>query len=201
MPADPYEVLGVSHGASDDEVRAAYLRLAKKHHPDKNPGDKASGWIFKEVQRAYETLRDSKDVWSPGQERSPYAQEDDAWARADRDRRREQQAEEAERERYEQWERQQAEDARRRWERVRANHAARGEGGTEPVCDACGSMVRWWTRLLPLIVRLSVAWVVWTLCWILLACIGAVVGGGLLVSVLSSLGVLLPIAVIDGVFM
>ena len=50
---DPYEVLGLSRGATEADVRAAYLRLAKKHHPDKNPGDKASEWIFKEVQRAY----------------------------------------------------------------------------------------------------------------------------------------------------
>ena len=39
---DPYEVLGLHRGATDAAVRAAYLRLAKKHHPDKNPGDKAS---------------------------------------------------------------------------------------------------------------------------------------------------------------
>ena len=54
---DPYEVLGLDRGATEADVRTAYLRLAKKHHPDKNPGDKASEWIFKEVQRAYETLR------------------------------------------------------------------------------------------------------------------------------------------------
>ena len=61
---DPYEVLGLDPGAREADVRAAYLRLAKKHHPDKNPEDKASEWIFKEVQRAYETLRDAKDVRS-----------------------------------------------------------------------------------------------------------------------------------------
>ena len=53
---DPYEVLGLQPTATSVEIRAAYLRLAKKHHPDKNPGDKASEWIFKEVGRAYETL-------------------------------------------------------------------------------------------------------------------------------------------------
>ena len=49
-------MLGLQPTATSVEIRAAYLRLAKKHHPDKNPGDKASEWIFKEVGRAYETL-------------------------------------------------------------------------------------------------------------------------------------------------
>ena len=39
---NPYEVLGLEPSATRGEIRAAYLRLAKKHHPDKNPGDKAS---------------------------------------------------------------------------------------------------------------------------------------------------------------
>ena len=71
---DLYEVLGLNRGATEVDVRAAYLRLAKKHHPDKNPGDKASEWIFKEVQRAYETLRDANDGLPAGQERPPRAQ-------------------------------------------------------------------------------------------------------------------------------
>ncbi len=54
---DPYEVLGVEHGATWEEVRTAYRRLAKKHHPDKNPGDNASEWIFKQVGEAYERLK------------------------------------------------------------------------------------------------------------------------------------------------
>lgn len=53
---DPYEVLGLEPGATWEEVRTAYRRLAKKHHPDKNPGDKASEWIFKQVGEAYERL-------------------------------------------------------------------------------------------------------------------------------------------------
>ena len=55
---DPYEVLGLDADATSDEIKAAYRRLAMKHHPDKNPGDKASEWIFREVNRAYEILRD-----------------------------------------------------------------------------------------------------------------------------------------------
>lgn len=55
---DPYEVLGLDADATSDEIKAAYRRLAMKHHPDKNPGDKASDWIFREVDRAYKTLED-----------------------------------------------------------------------------------------------------------------------------------------------
>lgn len=61
---NPYEVLGLEPSATRVEIRAAYLRLAKKHHPDKNPGDKASEWIFKEVGRAYELLRGTSDTRS-----------------------------------------------------------------------------------------------------------------------------------------
>ena len=55
---DPYEVLGLDAAATFDEIKAAYRRLAMKHHPDKNSGDKASEWIFREVNRAYEILQD-----------------------------------------------------------------------------------------------------------------------------------------------
>jgi len=64
MPAtdkqDYYKVLGVSRDAKDDEIRKTYRKLARKHHPDLNPGDKAAEERFKKVQEAYDILSDPK---------------------------------------------------------------------------------------------------------------------------------------------
>ncbi len=57
---DYYQILGVKKDAKADEVKKAYRRLARKHHPDVNPGDRVSEDKFKEVQEAYDVLSDDK---------------------------------------------------------------------------------------------------------------------------------------------
>src|SRR2546423_7368154 len=55
-----YDTLGVKKGASADEIKKAYRKLAAQYHPDRNPGDAAAEEKFKEVQNAYDVLSDTE---------------------------------------------------------------------------------------------------------------------------------------------
>lgn len=76
MANDLYSVLGVKRDASDKEIRAAFRRLARKHHPDVNPGNAEAEARFKEINAAYEVLSDAEN-------RRKYDRYGDQWQHAD----------------------------------------------------------------------------------------------------------------------
>src|SRR5215813_2977748 len=69
---DYYEVLGIKRDASEDEIKKAYRKLARKFHPDLNPGDKTAEEQFKSLQEAYDVLSNSEN-------RKLYDQYGDDW--------------------------------------------------------------------------------------------------------------------------
>ena len=73
---DYYEMLGVKRNASEPEIKQAYRRLARKHHPDVNPDDKSAEAKFKEINEAYEVLSDKEN-------RKKYDRFGDRWQYAD----------------------------------------------------------------------------------------------------------------------
>lgn len=66
MIDDPYKVLGVSRDASDEEIKKAYRRLAKKYHPDLNPGDAEAARKMQEVNAAYEQIKEPEKASQSG---------------------------------------------------------------------------------------------------------------------------------------
>lgn len=88
MRQDPYEILGVKRDASQKDIQSAFRKLAKKHHPDLNPGDKKAEDLFKEISAANEILGDEEkrgrfdrgEIDINGTERAPYHQREYAGA-------------------------------------------------------------------------------------------------------------------------
>ena len=76
MAKNLYDALGVPRNATDKDIRSAYRKLARKHHPDVNPNDRASETRFKEVNAAYEVLSDAE-------KRRKYDKYGDRWEMAD----------------------------------------------------------------------------------------------------------------------
>ena len=70
MISDPYKVLGVSPDATDDEIKQAYRKLAKKYHPDLNPGDKEAAKRMQEVNAAYEQIKNPEKATQQGSQQS-----------------------------------------------------------------------------------------------------------------------------------
>ena len=66
MIEDPYKVLGVSPDASDEEIKKAYRALAKKYHPDRNPGDEEAAKKMQQVNAAYEQIKNPDKAQSSG---------------------------------------------------------------------------------------------------------------------------------------
>src|SRR5207249_1187089 len=76
MARDYYSVLGVKKDANQKEIKTAFRKLARKHHPDVNPGDKAAEERFKEINAAHDVLSDPK-------KRSKYDRYGENWEQAE----------------------------------------------------------------------------------------------------------------------
>ena len=76
MIEDPYKILGVSPNASDEEIKRAYRALAKKYHPDRNPGDAEAAKKMQQVNAAYEQIKNPEKAHQSGGYGGGYSQYD-----------------------------------------------------------------------------------------------------------------------------
>lgn len=72
MIDDPYQILGVSRDASDEQIKQAYRRLAKKYHPDLNPGDAEAAKKMQQVNAAYEQIKNPDKGYSAESSYDPF---------------------------------------------------------------------------------------------------------------------------------
>lgn len=95
MAKSPYEILGVSPNASKDEVAKAYRKLAKKYHPDLNPGDETAARKMSEINAAYDDIKNGRTSSTssygssrtgPGSSRSSYTSYSSGWEQYERSR-------------------------------------------------------------------------------------------------------------------
>ncbi len=82
MIEDPYAVLGVSRDASDDEIKRAYRELAKRYHPDRNPGDPVAARKMQEVNAAYEQIKNPDPLGGMGAGSRGYTAQGDPFQRS-----------------------------------------------------------------------------------------------------------------------